>query len=591
MKNSMKRSSDVEGKSDEDLAPPDVGSRGRQQLRPFIVLPISMFLCGVGNAVPDAATHVYTLSVLRVSPATQGALFGALLRLPWQFKIAAAFLSDAVPICGRRRLPYLMLALTLKAVVLSTIAAALPTVRALAALVFSSVVCQLFIGVTLDTIVVEQMAREEAGANFGRLQTHCWVAMTLGSLVGQLLGMVVLGEGPTGASSRPLVRACFAMGAVAQLANLGLVTLLSDPPVAGGGGCTAKSRRMVGEVVAAMRKKAVWWPCLFLFVQACHLRNSAAYDAFLLGSRHNPAGPQPLAWSSREFAAIHVVGACSNVLGAVCYRSRLKSAPLRIMFALLIIASSLISSSQLLLISGANRRMGIADFAFVVGDTAVGEVVRFLMSMPILTLQAAMCPAAATSTVFALVTSLQMAGATLGDSISALVTMVLGVTQSDFRKLGTLTMLGAASQWLALPLLFLVPNHAAYTARDGASSKRADGPEGQLDYRDDYSPAGLGGAEDDVGSDDEVVVAIRGHIEPYKPRGDDVREDDEATAESTPLLHAADHEDTWNSGFYSPRRPEREPLTGAIVLTTLLVLGTSFSVGECLVALATTKMD
>ena len=46
----------------------------------------------------------------------------------------------------------------------------------------------------------------------------------------------------------------------------------------------------------------------------------------------------------------------------------------------------------------------------------------FLLSMSILTLQAAMCPAAATSTVFALVTSVQMAGATLGDSLSALVT-------------------------------------------------------------------------------------------------------------------------------------------------------------------------
>jgi hypothetical protein len=51
-----------------------------------------MFLCGVGNAVPDAALQVYTLSVLLVSPATQGALFGALMRLPWQFKIAVAFI-------------------------------------------------------------------------------------------------------------------------------------------------------------------------------------------------------------------------------------------------------------------------------------------------------------------------------------------------------------------------------------------------------------------------------------------------------------------------------------------------------------------
>jgi hypothetical protein len=121
-----------------------------------------MFLCGVGNAVPDAALQVYTLSVLLVSPATQGALFGALMRLPWQFKIAVAFLSDAVPLCGRRRLPYLMLALTAKAALMATIAVQLPSVKPLAALVFASVVCQLFIGVALDTIVVAHPAASAA---------------------------------------------------------------------------------------------------------------------------------------------------------------------------------------------------------------------------------------------------------------------------------------------------------------------------------------------------------------------------------------------------------------------------------------------
>ena len=258
---------------------------------PSIVLPLAMFLCGVGNAVPDAALQVYTLSVLLVSPATQGALFGALMRLPWQFKIAVAFLSDAVPLCGRRRLPYLMLALTAKAALMATIAMQLPTVKPLAALVFASVVCQLFIGVALDTIVVEQMARDDLGAKFGQLQTHCWIGLTLGSLMGQLLGMYMLGGGATGPASRPLVSACFATGAGVQLLNLALVTMLPDPRVGvgsatlamGRGGCCAHSRRLLGEVGGAMRRKAIWWPCLFLFLQACHLRNTAAFDAFLLG--------------------------------------------------------------------------------------------------------------------------------------------------------------------------------------------------------------------------------------------------------------------------------------------------------------------
>jgi hypothetical protein len=191
----------------------------------------------------------------------------------------------------------------------------------------------------------------------------------------------------------------------------------------------------------------------------------------------------------------------------------------------------------MLLISGLNRRLGIADFAFVVGDTAVAEVVRFLMAMPILTLQASLCPTAATSTVFALVTSLQMAGATLGDSMSALVTALLGVTQTDFRALGTLTTLGAASQLLGLPLLFLIPNQA-HTERDGVqwAADAADAADAATDAADAEA------AED---------------------------------AEASPLLAS-------KGGARAP--PESR--VGAVVLSSLLALGTFFSVGECVYALA-----
>ena len=126
-------------------------------------------------------------------------------------------------------------------------------------------------------------------------------------------------------------------------------------------------------------------------------------------------------------------------------------------------------------------------------------------------------------------------------------------------SLGVLTIIGAASQLLVLPLLFLVPNYAAYHGRDAApptkSSELApsDGEKGMPSPSDD-----LAGATTIDSEDDDTA--------------------DEATAQSTPLLHASDDR-RGKSGAHA------EPLTGAIVLTTLLVLGTSFSVGEVIVAL------
>merc|ERR1740130_1686765 len=62
---------------------------------PFVLLPAIWFLCGTSSNLPGTASKVFRVSILRVEPEVQAILFGALLSLPWQFKLAFAFLSDS----------------------------------------------------------------------------------------------------------------------------------------------------------------------------------------------------------------------------------------------------------------------------------------------------------------------------------------------------------------------------------------------------------------------------------------------------------------------------------------------------------------
>ena len=124
-------------------------------------------------------------------------------------------------------------------------------------------------------------------------------------------------------------------------------------------------------------------------------------------------GLGPAAGSPRRRATL------SQTLGAVCYKMWLKRLPLRPLFGAIVALTALLQLTQLMLITRSNLALGLPDVAFALGDDALIEVAKELLAMPMLLMMAALCPAGATSTVFALLTSVQMAGATVRGSLSS----------------------------------------------------------------------------------------------------------------------------------------------------------------------------
>eukprot|EP01051_Picozoa_sp_SAG22_P014281 SAG22_NODE_1708_length_3768_cov_2.094576_1_plen_157_part_00 len=97
------------------------------------------------------------------------------------------------------------------------------------------------------------------------------------------------------------------------------------------------------------------------------------------------------------------------------------------------------------------------------GDDLVNVVVGQFVNMPIWVMMGQLCPPGVEGSVFALVTSLQMVGATMSGTVSALLTAGLGITLEDFSMLPALTLLTAGCKLTALPFVVLAPGHIRET--------------------------------------------------------------------------------------------------------------------------------
>ena len=118
------------------------------------VLPAIWFMAGISRSLPTVAMRMLIINELRVEPEQQ-AVLGVWSTLPWNFKMLAAFPSDTVPICSRRRAPYLATGLLLQLLAYVTLAAThAPSVGILGSLDFAQACGMVFVGTMADTLIV-----------------------------------------------------------------------------------------------------------------------------------------------------------------------------------------------------------------------------------------------------------------------------------------------------------------------------------------------------------------------------------------------------------------------------------------------------
>lgn len=147
-----------------------------------------------------------------------------------------------------------------------------------------------------------------------------------------------------------------------------------------------------------------------------------------------------------------------HLVQVTLYNGLLKQVPLKKMLLWSVLLGTALYSTQLILISGLNRELGLSDQLFVLGDSVILTVLGQVAFMPILVLAARLCPEGVEATLFATLMSILNAGAFAGSAVGAALTEAFGVTSDNFDHLFGLTAVCIVANLLPAPFLGLLPD-------------------------------------------------------------------------------------------------------------------------------------
>ena len=287
-----------------------------------------------------------------------------------------------------------------------------------------------------------ERARKESLARSGSLQSLSWGASALGGLLtayfsGLLLQHLSSNQVFEITATFPLI-----VSAVAWLITEEKIesskNQVTDSPIKG----------QITQLWSALKQKAIWLPIAFLFVWQA---TPTADSAFFFFST-NELGFEP------EFLGrVRLVTSFASLLGIFLFQRYLKNVPFRQILGWSTLIAAGLGMTTLLLVTHANRALGIDDRWFSLGDSLILTVVGQITWMPVLVLSARLCPKGVEATLFALLMSIWNLSGLISHELGAWLTSWLGVTETNFERMWLLVVITNLSTLLPLPFLGWLP--------------------------------------------------------------------------------------------------------------------------------------
>ncbi len=391
------------------------------------------------------AVSFFLKDELGLSPAEVSALFGIVV-LPWVIKPVFGFFSDGFPIFGYRRRPYLILSGMLGALAWVGMATVVHSSWAAVTAILLSSLSVAVSDVIVDSLVVER-ARAESQAEAGSLQSICWGASAFGGLITAYFSGFLLEHFTT--------RTVFWITATFPLIVSGVAWLISESPVEKTDeNEDAKNnnfedvKQQVKLLRQAITQKAIWLPTAFLFIWQATPGSESAFFYFTTNELH---------FQPEFLGRVRLVTSIAALVGIWIFQRFLKSVPFRVIFTWSTVFSAILGLTTLLLVTHANRALGIDDHWFSLGDSLILTVMGQIAYMPVLVLAARICPPGVEATLFALLMSITNLAGLVSHETGAILMHYLGVTETNFDKLWLLVTITNLSTLLPLPFINWLP--------------------------------------------------------------------------------------------------------------------------------------
>ncbi|MBA0780126.1 hypothetical protein Gotri_004266, partial [Gossypium trilobum] len=377
------------------------------------------------------------------------ALISGFSSLPWLVKPLYGFISDSFPLFGYRRRSYLVLSGLLGALSWSLMATFVDSKYGAVVCILIGSLSVAFSDVVVDSMVVER-ARGESQAISGSLQSLCWGSSAFGGIVSSYFsGSLVDAYG---------VRFVFGITALLPMITSAVAVLVKEQHVPGptrgqnvllaNPSFLESSRENIIQLWNAVREPNVFLPTVFIFLWQATPQSDSAVFYFTTNK---------LGFTPEFLGRVKLVTSVASLVGVGLYNGFLKRVSLRKIFLATTIIGTAFGMTQVLLVTGLNRQLGISDEWFAIGDSLILTVLGQVSFMPVLVLAAKLCPEGMEATLFATLMSISNGGSVVGGLLGAVLTQVFGVTKDKFDNLSSLIILCNLSSLLPLPLLGLLP--------------------------------------------------------------------------------------------------------------------------------------
>jgi folate/biopterin transporter len=409
---------------------------GNEPTPELIAILLIYFVQGI-LGLARLAVSFFLKDELGMSPAEVSAMLGV-VALPWIIKPLFGFMSDGLPIFGYRRRPYIVLSGLLGTSAWIALATIVHTPLAATGAIALSSLSLAVSDVIADSLIVER-ARKESIADAGSLQSLSWGASALGGLITAYLSGSLLQHFST--HTIFLITASFPLivSATAWLITEEKVNKKTDFE-------TVKDQ--LKQLRQAVTQKTIWLPTAFLFLWQATPSSDSAFFFFTT----NELGFQP------EFLGrVRLVTSIAALVGIWLFQRFLKTIPFRVIFGWSTVIATALGMTTLLLVTHANRALGIDDRWFSIGDSLILTVIGQIAYMPVLVLCARLCPRGVEATLFALLMSITNLAGLISYEGGALLTHLLGITDRNFDNLWLLVVITNLSTLLPLPFLNWLP--------------------------------------------------------------------------------------------------------------------------------------